>query len=223
MKELPAAYKMAEFLCNSCPEKMSRYISQYFNDVIVDASSSGSISKPGDHRRSSINNDSEDEDENAGPTAVDLRELEKAHRLLRELWRASSQVLQNVIPQLEAELSAENVQLRLLATETLGDIISGIGAAGPPLAPPMDPAAYPPVMLEEYAQPVVPTNILTTPMSPQSFAQAYPAVYNSFLGRKNDRSPLIRSAWTTAIGRIILTSAGGIGLSREDEATLVAG
>ncbi|ELR06932.1 hypothetical protein GMDG_02302 [Pseudogymnoascus destructans 20631-21] len=87
----------------------------------------------------------------------------------------------------------------------------------------MDPAAYPPVMLEEYAQPTAPTNILTTPMSPQSFAQAYPAVYNSFLGRKNDKSPLIRSAWTTAIGRIILTSAGGIGLSREDEATLVAG
>jgi sister-chromatid-cohesion protein PDS5 len=223
MKELPAAYKMAEFLCNSCPEKMSRYISQYFNDVIVDASSSGSISKPGDHRRSSINNDSDDEDENTGPTVVDLRELEKAHRLLRELWRASSQVLQNVIPQLEAELSAENVQLRLLATETLGDIISGIGAAGPPPAPPMDPAAYPPVMLEEYAQPTAPTNILTTPMSPQSFAQAYPAVYNSFLSRKNDKSPLIRSAWTTAIGRIILTSAGGIGLSREDEATLVAG
>ncbi|KFY01928.1 hypothetical protein V490_00719 [Pseudogymnoascus sp. VKM F-3557] len=222
MKELPAAYKMAEFLCNSCPEKMSRYISQYFNDVIVDASSSGNMSKPGD-RRSSINNDSDDEDENAGPTVVDLRELEKAHRLLRELWRASSQVLQNVIPQLEAELSAENVQLRLLATETLGDIISGIGAAGPPPAPPMDPAAYPPVMLEEYAQPTAPTNILTTPMSPQSFAQAYPAVYNSFLSRKNDKSPLIRSAWTTAIGRIILTSAGGIGLSREDEATLVAG
>ncbi|KFY73322.1 hypothetical protein V499_06585 [Pseudogymnoascus sp. VKM F-103] len=223
MKELPAAYKMAEFLCNSCPEKMSRYISQYFNDVIVDASSSGSISKSGDHRRSSINDDSDDEDENAGPTVVDLRELEKAHRLLRELWRASSQVLQNVIPQLEAELSAENVQLRLLATETLGDIISGIGAAGPPPAPPMDPAAYPPVMLEEYAQPTAPTNILTTPMSPQSFAQAYPAVYTSFLSRKNDKSPLIRSAWTTAIGRIILTSAGGIGLSREDEATLVAG
>jgi len=223
MKELPAAYKMAEFLCNSCPEKMSRYISQYFNDVIVDASSAVNLSKSGDHRRPSINMESDDEDGNAGPTETDLRELNKAHRLLRELWRASAQVLQNVIPQLEAELSAENVQLRLLATETLGDIISGIGAAGPPPVPVMDPAAYPPMTLEDYKQPPVLTNILTTPMSPQSFSQSYPSVYHSFLSRKNDKSPVIRSAWTTAIGRIIVTSAGGIGLSREDEVALING
>jgi sister chromatid cohesion protein PDS5 len=221
-KELPPAYRTAEFLCNTCSEKMARYISQYFNDVILESSNmTGKGTKLADYRRSSITADSDDEEGLTGPTEADLRELNKAHRLLRELWRASPSVLQNVIPQLEAELSAENIQLRLLATETLGDIISGIGAAGPPPPPVMDPAAYPPLMLADYPDTPISNSILTTPMSPQSFAQAHPSIYHSFIGRKNDKSAVIRSGWTTAIGRILTTSAGGIGLSREDETLLV--
>ena len=221
LKELPAAYNMSRTICNSCPEKMARYLSIYFNEVIMEVSASSGAHRPNGHRRMSDAADS-DQDEPAGPTEADLRELSKAHRLLRELWRASPPVLQNVIPQLEAELSAENVNLRLLATETLGDIISGIGAAGPPPPPVMDPAAYPPAKLDDYPVPSS-SNILTTPVSPQSFAQTYPSVYHNFLGRKNDKSLIIRSGWTTAVGRILVTSAGGIGLSREDQSALVKG
>lgn len=222
-KELPPAYRTAELLCNTCSEKMARYISQYFNDVILESSTmTGKSTKLSDHRRSSITIDSDD-DGQAGPTEADLRELNKAHRLLRELWRASPPVLQNVIPQLEAELSAENIQLRLLATETLGDIISGIGAAGPPLPPVMDPAAYPSPTLTDYFDPPISNSVMTTPMSPQSFAQAHPSIYHSFIGRKNDKSAVIRAGWTIAIGRILTTSAGGTGLSREDETLLVNG
>lgn len=222
LKELPEAYNMAQTICNSCPEKMARYISQYFNDVIMDVStSSNGPSKTNGHRRQSDAVGSDDEEVPAGPTEADMKELHKAHRLLRELWRASPAVLQNVIPQLEAELSAENVQLRLLATETLGDIISGIGAAGPPPPPTMDPAVYPPVKLDDFSTTPTSNSILTTPISPQSFAQTHPGVYQSFLGRRNDKSLVIRTGWTTAIGRILVTSAGGIGLSREEEATLV--
>ena len=222
LKELPEAYNMAKTICNACPEKMARYISQYFNDVIMDVS--GEATKPNGHRRKSdVAPDSDDEDGPAGPTESDMIELRKAHRLLRELWRASAPVLQNVIPQLEAELSAENIQLRLLATETLGDIISGIGAAGPPPPPTMDPAAYPPAKLDDNSPLPASENILTTPSSPQSFAQTHPGVYQSFMGRKNDKSAVIRAAWTTAIGRILVTSGGGIGLSTHEESALVKG
>lgn len=221
LKELPEAYNMAKTICNSCPEKMSHYVSIYFNDVIMDFS--GGDSKTNGHRRTSDGADSDEDDAPAAPTDSDLLELKKAHNLLRELWRASPAVLQNVIPQLEAELSADNVQLRCLATETLGDIISGIGAAGPPPPPHMDPAAYPPAKLRDYPQGPVSSSILTTPISPQSFAQTHPAVYHNFLGRKNDKSPVIRSSWAQAIGRILLTSAGGIGLSRDEENSLVKG
>ncbi|KAE8454103.1 hypothetical protein EG329_005026 [Mollisiaceae sp. DMI_Dod_QoI] len=222
LKELPEAYNMAKTICNSCPEKMSRYVSQYFNEVILEVS--GGVSKPNGHRRTSdAAADSDDDEAPAGSTDSDLKELKKAHNLLREMWRASPAVLQNVIPQLDAELSAENVQLRCLATETLGDIISGIGAAGPPPSPHMDPAAYPPAKLEDYPQGPISPSILTTPISPQSFAQTHPAVYQSFMGRKNDKSAIIRSAWTSAIGRILVTSAGGIGLSPHEESSLVKG
>ncbi|TGO29237.1 hypothetical protein BPAE_0017g00450 [Botrytis paeoniae] len=216
LKDLPEAYNMAKTICNDCSDKMSRYVSQYFNDVMMEVSTSGG--KSNGHRKDDA--DSDGDDAPTGPSDQDLKELEKAHRLLRELWRASPSVLQNVIPQVEAELSAENIQLRLLATETLGDIISGIGAAGPPPLPNMDPAAYPPVRLDDY--PVTPiTSILVKPSSPQSFSQTHPSVWHSFIGRKNDKSPVIRSAWTTAIGRILVTEAGGIGLNREDEVALV--
>lgn len=221
LKELPESYNMAKTICNSCPEKMARYISQFFNDVILD--SSPGVSKTNGHRRTSDAAESDEDDAPAGPSEADMRELHKAHRLLRELWRASPAVLQNVIPQLEAELSADNVQLRLLATETLGDIVSGIGAAGPPPPPAMDPAVYPPVRLDDIPLTPVSDSILTTPISPQSFSHTHPTVYNSFIGRKVDKSAVIRSGWTTAIGRILVTSAGGIGLSREDETALVKG
>ncbi|KAI9751416.1 MAG: hypothetical protein M4579_006081 [Chaenotheca gracillima] len=226
LKELPPAYSMAKAVCNSCPEKMARHVSQYFNDVIMDASASTATEGSGKgqlHRKASFaREESESDDGRAGPSEDDLKELHKAHRLLRELWRASPAVLQNVIPQLSLELSAENVQLRLLATEALGDIISGIGAAGPPPQTSMDPAAYPPASLSANADSFASSNVLTTPLSPQSFMQAHPAAYNSFVSRKNDKSALVRSAWTTAVGRIIVTSAGGISLSQNDEQMLVA-
>lgn len=224
LKELPPAYTMAKTICISCPEKMARHVSQYFNDVIVDASSSSAAirtSKKTSHRRVSDDMDDSDMDNGNGPTEEDLKELYKVHQLLRELWRACPAVLQNVIPQLEAELSAENVHLRSLATETFGDIISGIGAAGLPPPPILDPAAYPPIDLSDTAESTINPNVMTKPSSPQPFPQTYAQAYTSFLGRSHDRSPLIRSAWTTGIGRILTTSAGGVGLAQQEEDRLI--
>lgn len=216
LKNLPPAYNMAKTICNSCPEKMARHISQYFNDIIIDASAASGA------KRSARRNSIEDSEDEGGTTTTeeDLKELRKAHRLLRELWRASPAVLQNVIPQLEAELSAENVQIRHLATETLGDIVSGIGAAGLEPLQSMDPAAYPLTALSDRTDPTN-QNLLTKPSSPQPFPQAHPHAYSTFLGRRHDKSAIIRSAWTTAIGRIISTSAGGASLSQSEEAQLV--
>jgi len=224
MKELPPAYNMAKTICNECPEKMARYMSQYFNDVIVDASSTSTAKaqlKKTSHRKVSDDLNDSDTDVPSGPTEDDLKELRKVHQLLRELWRASPAVLQNVVPQLEAELSAENVHLRTLATETFGDIVSGIGAAGLPPPPTLDPAAYPPISLSESPDSALNQNVLTKPCSPTPFPQAHPQAYSSFLARSHDKSPLIRAAWTTGIGRILTTSAGGVGLGQQEEDRLI--
>ena len=220
-KEYPEAHNMVQTICNTCEGPMGRQISQYFAEVIMNVSGGTEPPKSNGYRRESDTMESDEGDAAAGSIELDMKELLKAHDLLRELWRASPSVLQNVIPQLEVQLSAESVQLRSIATETLGDMISGIGAAGPPPPPTMDPAAYPPLRLEDDSLLNVPESVLLRPSSALSFAQAHPGVYHSFVGRKNDKAATVRAAWTTAVGRILATSAGGIGLSRDDGSALV--
>jgi sister-chromatid-cohesion protein PDS5 len=218
LKDYPAAYNMAKAICTTCPEKMTSQISQYFNNVIVDASASRETSGHPKHGARRISNLDESDDE-----AEDVKELSKAHQLIRELWRACPDVLQNVVPQLEAELSAESVSLRLLATETLGDVAAGIGVSGPPPPAQMDAAAYPPTSMLHADQPFSGLNRLLVPMSPKPFFSTHAAAYSSFLSRRLDRSPSVRAAWATAVGRILLTSAGGIGFDDGEDTKLLAG
>ncbi|KAI5465779.1 armadillo-type protein [Mariannaea sp. PMI_226] len=219
VKTEPPAYVMAKNICNNCSDKMSRYVSQYFSDVILNASRFAT--KANGYRQG---DDEDDEDGAAGPSDADLKSLRQAHQLIRELWRAAPAVLLNVIPQIEAELSADNVHLRQIATEAIGDMVSGIGAAGPPPPPTLDPAAYPPLRLMDDTQvSAAEENVLTKPYSPQSFAQTHPVAFRNFVGRRNDKTSAIRAAWVSAVGYILSTSAGGIGLSREDENELIKG
>ncbi|EGE04276.1 bimD protein [Trichophyton equinum CBS 127.97] len=214
LKDYPPAYNMAKAICNACPEKLTSYISQYFNNVILDASGPSGINGL-KNRRNSLD-DSEDEGEN-------IKDLNKAHRLIRELWRACPDVLQHVIPQLEAELSADSISLRLLATQTIGDLAAGIGVAGPPPDPLLDPAAYPRPPLSDDAESLSQVNALLNPLSPKPFSQSHSSAYESFLSRRLDKSPSVRASWATAIGRILLTSAGGTGLNTSESNNLIAG
>ncbi|KAL8674202.1 MAG: hypothetical protein Q9168_001370 [Polycauliona sp. 1 TL-2023] len=223
LRQLPPAYNMAKYICNACPENMARYFSQYFNEIVIDASQLSSHKASGKNKkRHSDAMDDSDDDQIGAPSEEGISDLRKVHGLLRELWRACPGVLQNVIPQLEAELSAENVQLRLLATETFGDIISGIGAAGPPPPPNMDPAGYPSNPLADPSENTTSLNLVTKPSSPQPFPSAHPQAYANYLGRRLDKSSLVRAAWTTGVGRILTTSAGGAGLSQQEEDRLIA-
>ncbi|PHH63204.1 hypothetical protein CDD81_6156 [Ophiocordyceps australis] len=220
-KTAPPAYLMAQNICNGCADKMSRYVSQYFGDVILNASS---FALKGYASRRADDSDQEDA-ASSGPSDADVKNLGQAHMLIRELWRAAPSILEGVVPQLDLELSADNVHLRLLATETIGDMISGIGIAGPPPRPVLDAAAYPTLRLMEDNSLSDPAqvNVLTRPQAQHSFAQTHPETYKSFVGRHNDKAGVIRSAWATAAGYILSTSAGGIGLSRDEEKEVVKG
>jgi sister-chromatid-cohesion protein PDS5 len=220
LKEAPPAYNMAKNICNSCPDKMARYVTRYFSTVIFDASFiTNGASAPSKKTRKSID-DLDSDDRPDRPSEEDWQELEKAHGLLRELWRSTPAVLQDIIPSLEGELSSENVNLRVLAVETVGDMISGIGKGGPPPPAALNPTTYPSQSMEPPERPQT-YNFLTTPTSPISFISRYHSTYPAFLNRRNDRSPLVRSAWSTAIGRILTTGAGGVGLDPEEERKLL--
>ncbi|RPA93174.1 hypothetical protein L873DRAFT_1816416 [Choiromyces venosus 120613-1] len=133
----PPAYNMAKSICNASVDKMARHICQYFSEVILDASPSSRARKAaGRHTSMSPDSDLDDPDAetaNHEPSAEDLHELHKAHLLVKELWKACPAVLQNVIPQLEQELLAENADLRILATETIGDmaLTGNFGSSAP--------------------------------------------------------------------------------------------
>jgi len=225
LAQYSAAYNMAKNVANTCVDKMSRYVSQYFSNVIVTATSSSAErsrkTKGRNSRRESSPVEDDDLDGDIGPDTEGLRQLDKAHRLLRELWRAAPGVLQNVIPQVETELNAENVDIRIIATETIGDMASGIGAAGPPPPALLDPAVYPSFTLSSAARDSGALTGPSAPSAPQAFSQTHPATYQSFLSRQNDKSPLIRAALMTGIGRILSTSAGGIGLEAQEEIDLI--
>lgn len=223
--EPSAAYNMARAICNTCHEKMSRAIGQYFSGVLIDASETFATTKTSKSRgKKRTHDESEDESDDGlltPPAEDDLREVEKAHRLLRELWRSCPDVIQNVIPQMEAEIEAENPQLRKMAVETVGDMIAGIGAAGPPPPPTLDPAAYPSQSLQDYNAPPQTQNILLTPNAPHAFSSVYSNAYQRFIDRYKDKAAPVRSAWASEAGRIILTSGGGKGLDGDQEKTLL--
>jgi sister-chromatid-cohesion protein PDS5 len=225
LKEVSPAYNMARSVCNACEDKMTRHIGQYFNSVLIDASRTTDATKaPKSRSKKRVHEDSDDDMSDSGvlaaPSEEDLREASKAHRLLRELWKTCPNVIRNVVPQVEAELGAENVPLRVMGVESVGDMIAGIGAAGPPPPVTPDPTAFPSQSLDSYQMPV-PQNILLVPAAPQAFSSAYPSAYQSFIDRHRDKSGLVRGAWATAVGRIILTSAGGKGLDSDQETKLL--
>lgn len=225
LREVSPAYNMARSICNTCADKMSRAIGQYFSSVLIDASETTAIAKSSRARgKKRTHDESEDESDDGlltPPAEGDLEEVEKAHRLLRELWRSSPDVVQNIVPQMEAEIAAENVQLRTMAIQTVGDMVSGIGAAGPPVPVPMDPAAYPSQSLDSAAASTQYQNVLLAPAAPHAFSSVYPTAYQSFVDRHRDKSAQVRCVWATAVGRIISTSGGGKGLDAEQETRLL--
>lgn len=224
LDDISPAYNVARSICSQCTGPLSTAIATYYTSVLIDASEAPTkFSKPKGRKRT--HDESEDESDDGmmtPPAEQDFRDVEKAHRLLRELWRTSSDVIDGVVPQITSEMKAENVQIRTLAVQTVGDMIAGFGAAGPPPPEPLDPAAYPSQSVDP-ASSQQSDNALFKPIAPHDFSSKYPECYHEFLRRRVDRSPLIRSAWATAAARIVLTSGGGRGLDADQEANFLSG
>ncbi|KAI9505130.1 armadillo-type protein [Coemansia spiralis] len=117
----PAAHQLASDLANATADILQKYIYQYFNDVIVNASQlrAGQMSNENDvsgqrkERVTSMNSS--------------LDDLRSAHYLILELNKSAPGTLLNVIPQLEEELCVEDVDVRILATGVLGEMFAEKG------------------------------------------------------------------------------------------------
>ncbi|GJE86522.1 hypothetical protein PsYK624_026020 [Phanerochaete sordida] len=87
------AYRLVVQICTATADKLQRHVCQYFTDVIVDNS----------------------REEN-------YEEIQSAHNLIKRLNKACQPLLHNVVPQLEEELRVQNTQIRVIATQTLGEM-----------------------------------------------------------------------------------------------------
>ena len=95
-----AAYRLTVQVCNQTSDKLQRHVCQYFTDIIVQ------------HSR--------DEEFN---------EVRTAHELVKQLNRSCPSLLHNVVPQLEEELRVEENQIRIMATQVLGEMFADKGGA----------------------------------------------------------------------------------------------
>ncbi len=94
------AYRLAVQVCNATADKLQRHVCQYFTDTIVT------------HARD-----------------ADLDQIHTAHELIKRINRSSPALLHNVVPQLEEELRVQDVPIRVVATQTLGEMFAdGSGA-----------------------------------------------------------------------------------------------
>lgn len=91
-------FRLAVDVCKATSDRLQSLVAQYFADVIVQ-------------------HDSEDDTEDLG----------KAHSLIVQINKACPALLNNVIPQLGEELTAEDVGFRTLATQTMGELFSEQG------------------------------------------------------------------------------------------------
>ncbi|EJD05552.1 uncharacterized protein FOMMEDRAFT_132048 [Fomitiporia mediterranea MF3/22] len=89
------AYRLAVEVCNATSDKLHRNVSHYFADFIHS---------------------------HAGDEEYD--EISRCHELIKRLNAACPALLHNVVPQLEEEMRAEQVQIRILATQVLGEMFA---------------------------------------------------------------------------------------------------
>ncbi|KAG8757054.1 hypothetical protein FRC14_002423 [Serendipita sp. 396] len=101
-------FRITVDVCNAAADKLIRPVCQYFTDIIVQ------------HRYSDAEGE-EDEEDNR-----DFEAIRAAHTLVKRIHKYCPKLLMNVIPQLQEEMGLLNTQIRLLATQTLGDMFAHV-------------------------------------------------------------------------------------------------
>ncbi|KAH8918667.1 ARM repeat-containing protein [Atractiella rhizophila] len=104
VKRSPAAFRMATDVCTPTADKLQRNVSQYFSEIISNATDP-TVYTPNEPSEETLT----------------------AHELIKSIASSVPALLLNVLPQLESEVQHEDLALRTLATQTLGDIWAGPG------------------------------------------------------------------------------------------------
>lgn len=107
-------------LCEINSDKLSRFVTYFFSEMILEATKDV---------ESDIDSDIEEEDSDDLSSDkrfsnFDLAQMTKVHNLAIELWRYVPEILTSVLGLLDNELEAEDVRIRMIATNTVSKILA---------------------------------------------------------------------------------------------------
>lgn len=109
-----SGFQLSLALCQLNHEKLSRFVTFFFSEMILDATKD-------------IESDSESDSESdtdTDTTPIDLIQMNKIHTLAIELWRYVPEILTSVLGLLDNELEADNSAVRAIATNTINKILT---------------------------------------------------------------------------------------------------
>ncbi|KAG0146246.1 hypothetical protein CROQUDRAFT_107255 [Cronartium quercuum f. sp. fusiforme G11] len=128
-KANPAAYRLAVDVCNACYDKLQRDVCRYFTDMMVLGAKN--VSNRVNHTVSDDEGTDNSDEETSGGG---LKQITDMHILIKNIHKACPGLLANVIPQLQVELETHQLDVRLLATQTLGEMFAEQPSSGTTLA-----------------------------------------------------------------------------------------
>ncbi|KAI8080901.1 armadillo-type protein [Thamnidium elegans] len=97
------AYLMALDICFACPNILQRRVCQYFSDALISVSGESS--------------------------SDEFEEVKKTHNLILKINAAAPDLLLNVLPLLQEEMKVDQLNIRQLATETMGQMFADPASA----------------------------------------------------------------------------------------------
>lgn len=92
---------MALDICFACPNVLQRRVCQYFSDALISVSGESSTDE--------------------------FEEVKKTHNLILKINAAAPDLLLNVLPLLQEEMKVDQLNIRQLATETMGQMFADPG------------------------------------------------------------------------------------------------
>lgn len=120
-------FQISLSLCEINFDKLSRFITYFFSEMILEATKNVESDIASSDSDNSNNSDSDEEFSNNPielQSKIDLVQMKKIHTLAIELWRYVPEILTSVLGLLDNELEADDVRIRIIATDTISKILS---------------------------------------------------------------------------------------------------
>ena len=190
-------YRLAVNVCTAATDRLQRHVCQYFTDLLTTHSL---------HNQDSDEESDEPSSKDKGEKAISNQAMEKlktTHDLIFRIHLACPGILHSVIPILESELRADKVEVRVVATKTLGGMYAGFLSSSTPTSSNSDETAS--KSTTTHTQPFVGPSKTAVDLY-----RKYPSTWTSWLARRVDVSPLVRLACVEAVPAMLL-GLGGVG------------